>query len=306
MPSAKSNSKPSKAKLPQAVHQWSFAAIGTQWWIGVFEALPTVRLESLKTQIAARIEEFDKTYSRFRADSLITRIAKRAGTHRLPADSEPLLAFYRRLYELSGGLVTPLVGQLLADAGYDAQYSLTPGTLSLPPEWDDVLQIRGSSLAAKRAVLLDVGAAGKGYLVDIISQLLFEAGVRHFCVDAGGDMYVRGVNPPLRVGLEHPTDPGQAIGVATLSRGALCGSAGNRRAWGVYHHIMNPKTLRPVVDIQAVWVAAADAMTADGLATALFFMPPAALLLHFSFAYCLVHADNSVECSADFPAELFA
>ena len=54
--------------------------------------------------------------------------------------------------------------------------------------------------------MIDVGAAGKGCLVDIISAILQQAGVAEFVVDAGGDLRHCGEHG-IRVGLEHPRDP---------------------------------------------------------------------------------------------------
>jgi FAD:protein FMN transferase len=306
MPSPRLKNKPKASNTALRLElEWSFTAIGTQWWIGIYETLPAATLKGLQRAIAERIESFDKTYSRFRNDSLITKIAHSAGTYDLPADGQKLLAFYRQLYEVSDGLVTPLIGQVLSDAGYDASYSLKPGELAVPPAWEDGLEVCGLTLITKQPVLLDFGAAGKGYLVDIVSQVLIDASVSQFCVDAGGDMYCHGLDDDLMIGLEHPDNDAQVLGVACMRQGSLCGSAGNRRKWAGYHHIMHPTRLQPVNTIKAVWVTAEDALTADGLATALFFVPPARLQAHFSFTYCLVQADNSVEMSVSFPAQLF-
>jgi FAD:protein FMN transferase len=192
----------------------------------------------------------------------------------------------------------------MADAGYDASYSLAPKKLHKPPQWEGTLDGSANTLIVKTPVLLDFGAAGKGYLVDILAEILTAQTIDYFCIDAGGD--IRCHTPqPLRIGLEHPDDSTQAIGVATVTNGALCGSAGNRRAWGDYHHIINPQTLASVQRIKAVWVTAADALTADGLTTALFFTDASILHKHFDFAHCLVYSDNTMQYSADFPAEFF-
>jgi thiamine biosynthesis lipoprotein len=306
VPSAKSSQPPRAPKNPpQPQHQYSFDAIGTAWWIGIYEPLNELALSELQQAVSDRIAAFDQTYSRFRADSLITQVATTAGTYQFPPDAEKLFALYRTLYDLSDGLVTPLIGQVLSDAGYDASYSLEPGTLVTPPKWGDVLRITGTALTTTQPVLLDFGAAGKGYLVDLVAQVLREWDITQFCVDAGGDMYCQELLAPLRIGLESPSDTNQVVGVARLQQGALCGSAGNRRAWKGYHHIMNPQTLQPARTVQAVWVQAEDALTADGLATALFFMKPAELHKHFSFAHCVIYDDNTVQRSADFLAELF-
>jgi FAD:protein FMN transferase len=323
MPSPKSNPKPSRVprgrlyspqqEPPQPLQQWSFEAIGTTWWIGIYQPVSSADLVQLQHLIVQRIEAFDKTYSRFRADSVVMQISRSAGIYTLPPDSTRLFDFYRQLYDLTNGLVTPLIGQVLSDVGYDATYSFTAkhSKDSHPaPSWEEALDISGNTLIVKTPVLLDFGAAGKGYLVDIVSEILQEGGIECFCVDAGGDMRCNQLPMPLRIGLEHPDNPTQAIGVASIATGALCGSAGNRRTWdmaeGTYHHIMNPQTLQSTHSVKAVWVAAADTLTADGLATALFFTEPDILHQHFSFAHCVIYRDNTVQCSVDFPAEIFS
>src|SRR4051812_25110273 len=110
---------------------------------------------------------------------------------------------------------------------------------------------------------------------------------------------------PIKIGLGHSDNPEEGIGVVTLSNQALCASAGKRRKWAQYHHIMDPKTLASTTSLKAVWVAAESALFADGLATALFFVAPDKLLRHYTFSYALVHNDNSLSYSPDFPAEFF-
>lgn len=288
---------------PIPAASWEFEAIGTCWWIGIFEPIPKRRLVALQRVVAARIEAFDHAYSRFRPDSLVMAIARGAGVCRFPADAEKMFTLYRQLYEATAGMVTPLIGDVLAAAGYDAGYSLRPGTLKKPPSWDQAMAINGSVVKTTQPVLLDFGAAGKGYLVDLIAACLHAAGLKNFCIDGGGDMVAHG-NEVLRIGLEHPDDAMQVIGVASLQNGALCGSAGNRRAWREYHHIMNPRTLQPSHDIKAAWVVAKDALTADGLATALFFVSPETLR-QFEFEFVTVDARNRIACSPNFPATLF-
>lgn len=299
MPSPKLKTRPEA----DIVRAWQFDAIGTRWWLGIFEPVSERFLRTLKRAILARIEQFDQTYSRFRPDSWVTRIATQGGDHVLPPDSQPLLRFYRQLYEASGGAVTPLVGNLLVAAGYDAQYSFLPGKLNRPLSWEAVLAEHQGHLSVAQPVLLDFGAAGKGYLVDLIVELLRSHGLRHFCVDASGDMYL--AETGLRtIGLEHPDDPSQAIGVVKLDNQALCASAGNRRMWGKYHHIMNPFTLDSARSVKAVWVLADDTLTADGLATALFLVPPNHLT-QFSFEYLMIDAHNQLSYSSKFPVTLF-
>jgi len=110
---------------------------------------------------------------------------------------------------------------------------------------------------------------------------------------------------PIRVGLENPENTEQVVGVYTLQNGSICGSAGNRRAWGDFTHIMNPKTLDSQREILAVWVIAKTALLADSLATCLFFTKANLLLKNYDFEYVLVRNDYSIEKSENFSGELF-
>lgn len=275
----------------------AFEAIGTQWQIDADLSDAEYQL------ILETIESYDQTYSRFRNNSLVTQMSKRAGDYRLPSHGNNLLSFYESMYEATNGHVNPLIGQLLSDAGYDASYSLQPKKLSAVPNWDEVLERSDDILTVKQPALLDFGAAGKGQLVDIVATQIHAFGQQSFCVNAGGDIYVAGKQ--RTIGLEHPHDPSQVIGTATIAEKSICGSAPNRRAWAEYHHIMNPETLQSTQDIDAVWVIAAQAMIADGLTTCLYFVAPEQLESLASFEYGIVFADGSVRYSKNFPGTFF-
>lgn len=290
------------------MHAWTFDAIGTAWQIDTPEPLAA----DVRADVLARIEAFDLVWSRFREDSLVTRMAQRAGSWPLPDEADDLLGLFAQLHEATDGAVDPLVGQTLVDLGYDADYTLTP--TADPPFVPDELACRSTlvitrgesvpwALETSTPMLLDVGAAGKGLLVDLVSAMVpgWE-----FTVDASGDMYHDGT-APIRVAMEHPADATQAIGVVTLDpETALCASATNRRAWGDgLHHVIDARTGRPTTDVVATWVVADSCMLADGLATAHFFAEPDRLVPRFRHEYARMHADGRVEWSPDFPGELF-
>ncbi|MEI6511311.1 MAG: FAD:protein FMN transferase [Candidatus Uhrbacteria bacterium] len=283
---------------------FAFEAIGTHWKIDVFEELSAERKAALLAAIMARIEAFDRTYSRFRDDSTVMEMSKRAGTFELPEDAAPMLDVYRRLYDVTGGAFTPLIGQLMSDAGYDATYSLVAKPLSKPPAWDEMMVVEGRRVSTSRPVLLDFGAAGKGYLVDLVAEIVSSFGISAFCVDAGGDMICRG-SEPTRVGLENPLATDEAIGVATIANGGICGSAGNRRAWGEFHHTIDPRTLASPRHVLATWTIAPTALIADALATCLFLVPADDLKSVYTSEYVILFADGSVERSPGAPVELF-
>ena len=289
------------SKLKQQNHSYSFEAIGTKWSI---ELLATKNNASLAINaIRKSIEQFDKNYSRFRSDSLITQISRAAGDYIMPADFSDLYYFYQKMYKVSDGLVTPLIGDALSAAGYDAAYSFKPSPMTKAPAWKDVLSFNPPVLSVKKAILLDFGAAGKGYLVDIVVSVCREKGIESFVIDAGGDIYCHGVTE--QIGLENPDNLSEAIGIVDVHNQAICTSAGNKRKWANFNHIMNPKTLRSPSTIKAVWTIADNAMLADGMSTCLFFVEPEALSETFKFDYILIKADNTTKQSKRLKGDIF-
>jgi len=286
---------------------FSFSAIGTKWQIDIYTDTSLLREREIEKKVKERIADFDHTYSRFREDSWVATLSQKAGKYVLPEDAEPLLSMYRDVYTITGGLVTPLIGQVLVDAGYDKDYSFVQKKeLVKPPSWDEAIRYapeeRPGLITLNIPALLDVGAIGKGYLIDIVGSLLEREGIDAYSINAGGDILHanRGHGTKggsLRVGLEHPEDFSKVIGVVTLQNKSIAGSSGNRRKWGNFHHIINPETLSSPKDIAAVWVLADTTTLADAMTTALYFTSAEVLKMQYAFEYLILYRDMSVEGS---------
>jgi thiamine biosynthesis lipoprotein len=285
--------------------QFNFEGIGTKWQVDIYQKLSKEKENFILLLIKNRIDVFDKAYSRFRDDSLIMKISKESGNFTLPEDARPMMALYYDLYKKTNGFFTPLVGDLLSDAGYDANYSLQPKKeFEKVPEWEEIIEYKHPNIHIKKPAILDFGAGGKGYLVDLVGEVLEENEILEYCINAGGDILHKG-KTPIRVGLENPDNINQVVGIYPLKNGSICGSAGNRRAWENFTHIMNPKTLTSQKGILAVWVVAKTALLADALATCLFFVPAYTLADTYEFEYILIKNDHSIEKSDNFQGEIF-
>lgn len=282
---------------------FSFEGIGTQWEISTPDVLAPVVTHQLLETVAA----YDKTWSRFRPDSLVSGLSRGPGSLALPEHAVPLQELYSSLYRLSHGSMTPLIGSSLERLGYDAGYTLKPsGNPEAAPRWEDVMEWTGTELTAKEPLVLDIGAAGKGQLVDLLGGVLRATGHSDFLVDGSGDMLHTGSHP-VTVALEHPYNPKQAIGTVELHNSALCASASNRRAWGDgLHHVLDGTTGKPIDTTVATWVLAASAMVADALATALFMLEPASLEEDFDFSWLKVSSSGAATCSSRFEGRLFS
>lgn len=285
----------------QFAARWEFDAIGTGWRVDTVENLPA----DARAAVDRVIGEFDSAWSRFRGDSLVSLLARGGGPVPIPVDAVAMLEAFEELSLATSGAVNPLVGASLERLGYDAEYSLRAGEpLAAPGDWSSRVRWRDALLALDGPGTIDVGALGKGRLVDVVARTLQPWTGGHVVVDASGDLLVTGT--PQRIGLEHPFDASRAIGVWSVTDAALCASAANRRAWGDgLHHVLDARTGVPVSTVAATWAVADTAMRADALATALFFDGGDALAHRWGAEWVRMLTDGRVEWSNGCSAELF-
>jgi thiamine biosynthesis lipoprotein len=146
--------------------RYAFEAIGTKWVIDT----KTQLADSEKSAIARYIESFDRAYSRFRDDSLVHALAESPGvSFTFPPNVTDILDIYDALNELSEGKINPLAGGSLEALGYDAQYSLRASRPLPAPNCRTTLVRNETSLSVNAPAVLDIGAIGKGYLVDALA-----------------------------------------------------------------------------------------------------------------------------------------
>lgn len=277
---------------------FKFIAIGTHWTIDVSSPGSCQSYNSLEDTIKQRIEIFENTYSRFRENSLPDKISKQDGEIILPSDAKKLFDLYFELEKISNGLVSPVVGNTLVEAGYDKDYSFDEKKFTKPLILNQVLSYEFPKLFVKQKCWIDFGALGKGYLIDIVGDILESFKIEKYTVEAGGDMYHKSSDgTSIRVGLEHPLDTSQIVGFTEIKKGSICASAGNRRRWKNFHHIINPITQKPVDNILATWVVSDSAIISDALTTMLFFVEPEVLVNRFRFDYLILYPDLSMRKS---------
>ena len=127
---------------------------------------------------------------------------------------------------------------------------------------------------------LELGAVGKGYTADIISELLKGQGVTSALLDLGGNIQAVGTKPDgsdWRIGLKNPEGEG-SLGVLSISDCAVVTSGNYERYFTgedgkIYGHIIDPKTGRPAESgLLSVTVIAPEGKLCDALSTSLFVM----------------------------------
>ena len=129
----------------------------------------------------------------------------------------------------------------------------------------------------KKGILLDLGGIAKGYSVDQGIAILKKHGITSAHLSAGGDMRLLGDKrgAPWIIGVKNPRDESKQSIVLPLSNTAVSTSGDYERFFmdekgERVHHILSPKTGKPVKGMMSVTILANDAITSDGLSTAVF------------------------------------
>lgn len=130
---------------------------------------------------------------------------------------------------------------------------------------------------AKPGAKLDLGGIAKGYAIDRAAAVLKQLGVKHFMINAGGDIFAGGSkygDIKWSVGVKHPRQPDELFAKMEMEDYAVATSGDYERYAMIdgkrYHHILNPQTGYPSRHCQSVTVVAPTAEIADALATYLF------------------------------------
>lgn len=263
----------------------TFVAMGTENTVLVTDpGAMTAAMAIVKEEISA----IDEACSRFRADSELSRLNRRAGKGKVQLSAlleEAILAALAAA-EMTGGLVDLTVGRCLEEAGYSVTFRDLPA--DGPPVRLQVRKVIGwealrydptdHTLALPEGVGIDLGAAGKAWAADRSANAAFDSLGISVAVNCGGDIALRGSAPaggwPVRVALDEVSDQYQDI---VVFDGGLASSGTTSRRWrrgGVeLHHIIDPSTGLPAETPWAmVSVAAATCVEANAAATAALIM----------------------------------
>lgn len=231
-------------------------------------------------QAISEVRRIEVAYSRYRADSIVSRInAAAGGPDSVLVDDETasLLSFAAQLHALSDGLFDITSGVLRRAWDFKAKRIPTDAALhQLLPliGWSQV-EWTGQSIRLPRAGMeVDFGGFGKEYAADRAMAALHAAGQRHGYVNLGGDIRVLGPRADgsaWRFGIQHPRQDERMIASVELREGALATSGDYERYFEHegrrYCHILDPRTGWPVSHWASVSVTAPACVAAGALST---------------------------------------
>lgn len=271
-----------------ALPRLSFRAMGCQMSV-LLSAPLGASSEALLAQVPIWFAQWERMFSRFRADSELSRVNARAGE--AVTVSAEFFAVVQRAWamaERTDGLVTPLLGRTLMALGYDRDFSQL--STKSAPQFDrsaPAVAIERATGADDPALIcdperliltlpkgthLDLGGFVKGWCADEVVHRL--GAFAPVLMDAGGDIAVcarMSDDYAWPVAIARPLGDHEDLAVLALQQGGLATSGRDYRRWvhegQEQHHIIDPRTGQSAqTDVLSVSVLAESAFVAESLA----------------------------------------
>lgn len=242
---------------------------------------PDAEPAALALALAAEVERLEQKYSRYRPDSLLSRLnaaAGKPGGTTVDEESAALLDYAATCHAHSGGLFDISSGVLRGLWNFKSNMAEAPPAARVREflgrvGWHRVSWQR-PLLRLPAGMELDLGGLVKEYAADSVARLARERGVEHGLVELGGDIAVIGPRPDGKAwtaGIRHPFEPQRALAEIPLEGGALATSGDYERFLEIggrrYGHILSPVTGWPVEGLVSVSVAAGTCLVAGSAAT---------------------------------------
>ena len=259
--------------------QVSFKAMGCPCTLQL-EAADAAQAQQASEFVRADIERLEAQYSRYRADSLLSRInavAAAGGRIEVDAETASLLDYAATCHAQSDGLFDVTSGILRRAWRFDRPAVPAQAVINLLLErvgWHKLVWRAPWLEFPLPGMELDFGGIVKEYAVDRAATCCATLGITRGIVNLGGDVRVLGTradDEPWRVAIAHPRTAGAALRTLALRDGGVATSGDYERCVIVdgvrYGHLLSPHTGWPVRHLASVSVVADLCVVAGSAST---------------------------------------
>lgn len=268
--------------------------------------------ENAAKQGILEVRRIEQKYSRYRMDTVTSRINQAAGSGEwisLDEETEWLINFADTLYKNSEGLFDITSGVLRRV--WDFKKSIVPSQAQIDEilplvGWQQVESGNGRLRLPVPGMELDFGGFGKEYAADAAASCVQKLGISHGYVNLGGDVRVIGPQPDdsaWRIAIQNPRNHEEIVATIPVFQGGLTTSGDYEKYFELngerYCHILNPKTGMPVRYWRSVSVVAPLAIVAGGCSTIAMLLESKGeqWLKNSGFSYLAISFDGNHICN---------
>lgn len=241
--------------------------------------------ETALNQAEERVTELEKMWSVTDENSEIYAVNHSGGaTVAISDETAELLDFSLDISKVTDGALECTMYPILTEWGFTTSDYKIPNdekiSALLKNTGYEKVQLDGNSVAIPENMQIDLGAVGKGYTGDLITEVLKENGIDSALLDLGGNIQTIGTKPDgtdWKLGLRSPFDEG-SFATLEVSDCAVITSGGYERYFigddgETYWHILDPSTGKPAHSgLVSVTIVGKEGRLCDALSTSLFVM----------------------------------
>jgi FAD:protein FMN transferase len=245
----------------------------------VIAAADETQAHALAQDAIDEVKRIEDKYSRYRPDSVVSRINTAAGQAWIECDAETtsLFDYADALFRYSDGLFDITSGVLRR--AWNFNVAQVPSAETLAPllaliGWQRVERKEAQLRLPVAGMQIDFGGFGKEYAADRAASVLAAKGVQHGYVNLAGDLRVIGPQPdgqPWLIGIQDPRQQGRIVATIPVASGALATSGDYERFFEFdgqrYCHVLDPRTGKSVTHWRSVSVLAPLAVAAGSCTT---------------------------------------
>lgn len=236
-------------------------------------------LGGIAGQVRTLLEALETRYSRYRPESIVSVINRRAGSGvftEVDRETQALLELAGRLWDSSGGLFDITSGPLRQAWDFRADGAADPTQIDAVRRlvgWEKIEWQASSLHLPTPGMEIDLGGLVKEYAADSVISLMRGLNVASALIELAGDVVTIGDSDdgtPWRVGIQDPDGVG-SLCTLELSNAAIATSGNYARRVDYkgkqYGHLLNPQTGWPVQGPSGVSVLDSHCLTAGAVAT---------------------------------------
>ena len=272
------------AKQPYRHDSFAFDTLVS---ITIYDVNGNSTAEEICKGASGMLSALDDTLSRTKSDSLITRINDNAYSSAVDVDAATynMLKTCTQLSDLTDGAFDITLGNISDMWGFGKENAVKPSDTELKKlagrkNYENIVfnYYEQTVAFSSDGFSIDLGAAAKGYAMDMMDTYLRDSGVTSAVVDFGGSILTIGDNNGESWNITITADETNSpVGTLKVNEGYIATSNGAKRFVeynGVkYHHIIDPDTSYPADSgVKSCTVYSESGLISDALSTAFFVM----------------------------------
>lgn len=273
-------------KPEQKSYSRTVLLLGTVCTIQLFSDITAEKAESVLQRCVQRITALDQQLSANSEQSLIAEINTCAGISAVPVPTDIYPLFERSAFfaQATHGAFNPVIGSVvkLWNIGFDTAQVPPAEAIHKALQLTDYTQValtEGMVFLKKKGMKFDLGAIAKGFVADEVAAIIQAEDITSALIDIGGTITAVGTKhtqQPWTIGIRDPRQQqGNAVMAIQAADKSISTSGVYERFFiqdGTrYHHIIDPKTGKPVESrLLSVSIITDFATDADALSTACF------------------------------------